>query len=130
MDEEENVKAPRTNRGSIWERTIARWFTVNGIPVKWETHKGQFTGIAAHSIRRIVPQSSASNPDHRWARIPEIFTKYKDDPGLILVFTNSRYGSGIEDSYVVTRLETFTPMFAALVTNDKERYIRASTDHG
>jgi hypothetical protein len=120
------MKAPvKTGDDGRWERTIARYLTANKIPIRWKG--GMFQGIAQHTIRRIAPMRRGT--DETLARMPAYFRQRRDEPNLIVLVTNRMYGDDIEDSLVVMRLGTLTPMFATFVNNDRERWIINATQH-
>jgi hypothetical protein len=94
---------------------LARYFTVNGIPLTWA---GRFKGLYGYSIKRMNPRTI----EKTWARMPDRMTTYERDERkpVIIVVTNKMYGD-VGDSYVVMRLDTFLPMFATFYKENKER---------
>jgi hypothetical protein len=124
LDQEEPVKAPTASgNNGRWERTLARYFTANRIPVTWEGVSKTFTGLHGYTIRRSVPMRARLDPGEALNAIPRFFRQHKET-NLIVIVTNRRYGDDLEDSLVVMRLDTFTSMFATHINSDRERYIK------
>ena len=124
------MKAPRgSGNTGVWERTIGRYLTANRIPLAWAGHLTGFVGVSGYTFRRIVPKRAATVQAETWKGMPAYFREHRDDHNLIVIVTNKQYGDDLEDSLVVMRLGTFTPMFATHINSDKERYIHAANDH-
>lgn len=119
------MKPPTTSgdKGS-WERTLARYFTANKVPLTWDGASHTFKGLAGYTIRRSAPMRARIDPGQALTALPRFFRSHQDD-GLIVVVTNRKYGEDLEDSLVVTRLGTFGPIFASHINSDRERYIYA-----
>ncbi len=129
LDTEEPVKAPtQTGDRGIWERALARFMTVNRVPVTWKGSK--FNGISGYTLARIAPMRARLHPDESLSKLPLFFRLRQHEQNLIVFVTNRKYGDDLEDSLVVMRLGTFMPMFATHINSDKERYIDAPNDHG
>jgi len=115
-------------RAFEWERLIARYFSAEALPLTWDGAKRRYTGIAGHEIARV----NSSDPANlgTWKKLPERFKYVEDrtDKRVILIVNNARFGDGVEDSLVVMRLGTLTPLLKALVNNDKERWSDAPKD--
>ena len=129
LDSEEPVKAPtRSGDTGSWERALARFLTVNKVPVTWKT--GKFAGISSYTLARIAPMRARLNPDESLSKLPLFFRLRQHERNLIVFVTNRKYGDDLEDSLVVMRLGTFMPMFATHINSDRERYIDAAQHHG
>lgn len=126
------MKAPQGESGDNgkWERTLARFFTANRIPLTWGGAVKGFTGISGYTIRRIAPMRSRYYSTASWKEMPAYFRERQHLPNMIVVVTNRKYGDDIEDSLVVMRLGTFAPIFATHINSDRERYIHAPHSDG
>lgn len=108
-----------------WEKTLNRYFAANGVPLTWAPVAKRFTGIYGHTFARLNPRREES----AWARMPERFSpREEESKGLVMFVTNKVYGDTVEDSFVVLRLGTFTPMLKAFIDMDKERWLHAAND--
>lgn len=118
------MKAPKevTHR---WERTLARYFSAAGVPVKWDSLKHRFVGIRRHSIARINPSQKTETRENQWKYMPTRIgdLERRGSENVIMLVTSQRYGDEVEDSFVVMRLGTFTPIFKAFIDSDRERWI-------
>lgn len=121
------MRAPRlTGDDGRWERTIARYMTTFGLPMKWNYKQRKFTGLHGFTFKRVAPMRARTDESQSWVNIPRTFKELEaQHRNLIVVVTNRHYGDSIEDSLVVTRLGTFMPLLQALVENDRERWIDA-----
>jgi hypothetical protein len=130
LADEETMKAPSSVGGANgrWERTLARYLTVNKVPLTWAGQIKGFTGISGYGFRRIAPKAARFDPMASWCRMPEYMKEHRNIRNLIVFVTNRTYGDGIEDSLVVMRLSTFTEMFSTHINSDRERYIYAPDD--
>jgi len=104
-----------------WERMLTRYFAAEGLPLKWQPKHRLFTGIAGHLVKRISAKAHDANP---WPLMPQYIRKFEYDTRarVIVIVNNKRYGDSVEDSLVVMRLGTFTPMLKAMYLSDKERW--------
>lgn len=117
------MKVPRRSGDTgAWERMIARFLTANKVPVEWSGAVRRFIGLHGYTIRRIAPMRARYDTSQALHGLPVLF-RASDDPNLIVIVTNAHYGDNLEDSLVVLRLGTFTPIFATHINNDRERYI-------
>lgn len=119
------MRAPK-EKGTRWENVISRFFSASGIPLTWEPVKKRFTGIRRHAIGRVNPSAKTGldGMDSAWRLMPQYLRKIEaDGDNGILIVTNLRYGDQVEDSIVVLRLGTFTPMLKAFIDADKERWL-------
>ena len=109
-----------STRGA-WERTLTRYFAAHGVPLSWDGWHKRFVGVAGHAFSRMNPRSE----EGVWTRMPEYVKKYEKltDKQVVVFVTNRQYGDSVDDSLVVMRMGTFTPMLKALVDGDRERWV-------
>lgn len=115
------MKAAKEQKNG-WEKTLTRYFAACGIPLVWEYGTRRFRGIAGHAFPRLNPQIE----EKVWARMPEYIKKYEvKEPGkqVVVIVTNRQYGDSVEDTLVVMRISTFSPLMKALIEADKERWV-------
>lgn len=114
------MRAPK-EQSNAWERVLTRYFAAIGIPLKWEGLAKRFTGVAGHDFVRF----NSLSEEKVWPRMPEYVKRYEKltDKQVIVFVTNRRYGDSVDDSLVVMRMGTFTPMIKAFVEADKERWV-------
>lgn len=116
------MKSPKET-GGRWESTLTRYFAAYGIPIRWDGIHKRFTGFRKHTVKRINP-SSPTAEGNQWRLMPQNLRKAEvDGQRAILIVSSKRYGDEVEDSIVVMRLGTASPMLKALIDNDKERWI-------
>ena len=115
----------RVTKRPRWEDLICSFMVAAGIPgVKYHKAKRRFTGIKGMAIVRVMPHSEGG-----WARIPSHFKRYETErnqgnPSPVVMISTSRHnGPNIEDSFVITRLETFTRILADVVSDRPDRYL-------
>ena len=114
------MKAPAER---FWESTLTRYFAAIGIPLRWNGAYKCFTGVRKHTVKRINP-SSLTAEGNQWRLMPQNLRKAEEGGNrAILIVSSKRYGDEVEDSIVVMRLGTASPMLKALIDNDKERWI-------
>lgn len=96
-----------------------------GIPAfTYSPSKRRFYGIKGFSFVRVLPHSEGG-----WAKIPSHFKRYERERNqgsphpVVMIATSSHYGPNIEDSFVITRLETFARIMADLVEDRPDRYL-------
>ena len=118
------MKAPKEIHDR-WERTIGRYFAAAGIPVKWDGLKHRFVGVHRHSLARINPSAKTETRENQWKLMPQRISdlEKRGSENVIMLVTSQRYGDEVEDSFVVMRLGTFTPIFKAFIDSDRERWI-------
>lgn len=125
------MKVPiRSGDTGVWERMIARYLTASKVPVVWNGSRRAFEGLHGFTIKRIAPMRARYDTSQSMRGLPEVFRANKEVPNYVVIVTNAHYGDNLEDSLVVLRLGDFTPMLAAFINNDRERYLRAANDHG
>ena len=118
------MRVPKTKALRDWEKLISKYMVSVGVPLRWDERSKRFQGVKGFSFTRIAPAS-----DGGWSRIPQFLRRYESElsngsPHPVVMFvTNTRYGPDIEDSLVVTRVETFTEMLRICVENDPNRYL-------
>lgn len=118
----EAMKAPR-EASNGWEKTLSRYFHAANIPLNWDYGSRRFVGLSGFDIARLNPKTE----DLVWPRMPERFKSYEHrrthtNSDIIVLVTNRQYGDSVDDSFVITRLGTFTPMLHALIATNPERY--------
>lgn len=107
-----------------WERTLARYFAANGLPLRWDGVAKRFRGISGHMFGRLNPDKE----ERVWPRMPKYMhdiesqSSNPDGRAAILFITNKKYGDSVDDSMVVMRLGTLIPMLKSLYYSDRERY--------
>ncbi len=124
------MKSPKkSGDNGRWERTLARFFTANRIPLRWDGVAKRFVGISSYTFARIAPMRARVNPDEALSNLPRYFREHQHDGNLIVVVTNLKYGDDLEDSLVVMKLGTFAPIFTSHINTDRERYVYAADHH-
>lgn len=108
-----------------WEELICSFMVAAGIPgFRYHKAKRRFFGVKGMAFVRIMPHSEGG-----WAKLPGHFKRYEIERNqgspnpVVMIATSSHYGPNIEDSFVITRLETFARMLADLVQDRPDRYL-------
>jgi hypothetical protein len=107
-----------------WEKTLARYFAANGLPLQWNGLAKRYRGIAGHMFARLNPDKE----EQMWVRLPKYLRDIEspgsnpDGKSAVLFITNKKYGDSVDDSIVVMRLGTFIPMIKSMYYSDRERY--------
>lgn len=108
-----------------WEDMIQRYIVSAGVPgFRWDGAIRRFTGIRGLQFARAMPRNEGG-----WAHTPEFFKRYErernDGSGFpfVMFLTSKNNGPNIEDTFVLTRLDTFTALLANAVKADPERYL-------
>ena len=116
------MKAPY-NRSNRWENTLTRYFAAIGIPIRWDWIQKEFLGLHGFTIKRINPRTDNAE-GNQWRLMPQNLRKAEmEGKRVVILVTSKRYGDDVEDTIVVMRLGTASPMLKALIDNDKERWI-------
>jgi hypothetical protein len=108
-----------------WENLICRFMTAAGIPAfTYNAGTKRFQGIKGYSFVRVMPHHEGG-----WAKLPGYFHRYETErsqnsPHPVVMFaTSRRYGPNIEDTFVITRLDTFAQIMSSLVEADPARHL-------
>ena len=101
---------------------LARYISASGVPLRFDYVSNRFIGVNGITILRLNPQALPQV----WAKMNDRFTEAERTTRfpVIAFVTNKQQGPDVEDSYVVLRLGTFMPMFAAMVAGDRERWLK------
>jgi hypothetical protein len=92
--------------------------------VKYDGKAKRFVGIKGFSMVRISPKS-----EEGWAKVPFYFRRYETErangnPHPVIMFLTSKHnGSDIEQTFVLTRLETFTPLLQTAIEANPGYYL-------
>ncbi|MBU6278689.1 MAG: hypothetical protein KGN78_05540 [Actinomycetales bacterium] len=115
----------RLTKRPSWERLICSYMVAAGIPAfTFDGLHRRFRGVKGFSFVRILPHSEGG-----WAKVPFHFRRYETErnqgsPHPVVMFvTSAHYGPNIEDSFVITRLDTFATLLVRLVESDPGRYL-------
>lgn len=90
----------------------------------YDGKKKRFVGIKGFSMVRISPKYEGG-----WAHVPFYFRRYENErangnPHPVVMFLTSRHnGDDIEQTFVLTRLSTFTSLLQSVVEADPGRYL-------
>jgi hypothetical protein len=102
-------------------RTIARYMTAEGVPVKWDAADWQFRGLSGVLMKKMNPSAG----EGAWARMPEFFKRHEKDSDLplVLIVASKRYGENVSDAFVIMRISTLVRWLGPLVKFDRERMV-------
>ena len=108
-----------------WEEMIQRYIVSAGIPgFRWNGSTRRFTGIKGLQFARAMPRNEGG-----WAHTPEFFRRYERDRNdgsgfpFVMFLTSKDNGPNIEDTFVLTRLDTFATLLKNAVHADPARYL-------
>jgi len=119
------LRVPKVTSKAIWENLIVKYLTSVGVPgFSYNGKDKRFHGIKGFSFVRIAPKA-----DGGWANVPYQFHRYETERAngnphpVIMFLTGRNNGSEVNNTYVLTRLETFAPMLKTMIEAEPTRYL-------
>lgn len=117
----------RRSENNGWERMISKYVVGAGVPMfSWDGIARRFQGPKGLRFTRYSTFTKKG-----WNGVSDEFKRYnttRKNPGehgdLVMFVVNKQFGPSISDTYVVTRLDTFSKILSEAVTANPERYYR------